>query len=500
MKTIFKKGAWMLLSIFMIMACSPLNNDDYSLGSLDTVNPEQVSFTMTKSDRSDNIINFTNTSDIKYPVTVAWNLGNGAKGNKKTMEGQYPQKGDYTVTLTLYAADGSSATKSVVVQIADDDFGLIDTPAYRNLTGGIENTLGKIWVFDQYNNYAKEVADATGLTIKGHLGLGPQGSYGQEWWGAAPNEKNTWTMYDFKFTFIQEGVQFKIKNKGQGYGRKSASASVGGYTVTNVDGDDATFTFNGGNFNFSILEGGKYPQMTLSDNSFMGYYAGSQVYDIVYQTNEVMCLRVNNTVEGQDWVFVYCLEELNVSEPPLVKEPKAIPLSENFEGKTLGVPFIAQDMGGKSGVIDNPLPLPINESDKVYRYQKSGAFYSNLSFVAADYKFELTQQNKIRLKVYIPSYNDYTTSNAVAGEWIAESRLLPMVAVKLQDNDKGDMSWDGQTEIVKKDLVTDKWIELEFDFSNVKDLKTYDKIVIQFGGEGHAGAGFFFFDDFKLSE
>ena len=208
--------------------------------------------------------------------------------------------------------------------------------------------------------------------------------------------------------------------------------------------------------------------MTLSDNSFMGYYAGSQVYDIVYQTDEVMCLRVNNTVEGQDWVFVYCLEELNVSEPPLVKEPKAIPLSENFEGKTLVVPFVAQDMGSKSGVIDNPLPLPINESDKVYRYQKSGAFYSNLSFAAADYKFDLTKQNKIRLKVYIPSYNDYTTSNAVAGEWIAESRLLPMVAVKLQDNDKGDMSWDGQTEIVKKDLVTDKWIELEFDFSNVR--------------------------------
>ena len=219
MKTIFKKGAWMLLSIFMIMACSPLDNDDYSLGTLDTVNPEQVSFTITKSDRSDNIINFTNTSDIKYPVTVAWNLGNGAKGNKQTMEGQYPQKGDYTVTLTLYAADGSSATKSVVVQIADDDFGLIDTPAYRNLTGGIENTLGKVWVFDQYNNYAKEVADATGLTIKGHLGLGPQGSYGQEWWGAAPNEQNTWTTYDLKFTFIQEGVHFKIMNKGQGYGR-----------------------------------------------------------------------------------------------------------------------------------------------------------------------------------------------------------------------------------------------------------------------------------------
>lgn len=500
MKTIFKRIMWTLLSIFMIIACSPLDKDDYSLGSLNSVSSEQINFSIVKSDRSDNIIIFTNTSDINFPVTLAWDLGNGTKGNKKSMEGQYPQKGDYTVTLTIYAADGSSATKSVVVKIAEDDFSLIDTPAYRNLTGGIENKEGKVWVFDQYNNFSKEVADATGLAIKGHLGLGPQNSYGQDWWGAGPNEKDTWKMYDFKFTFIQEGVQLKIDNEGLGYGRKASSASVGGFNVTNVVGDDATFTFNGGGFNFSIDESGKYPQMTLSGNAFMGYYAGSQVYDIVYQTDKVMCLRVDNTVESQDWVFVYCLEELNIAELPLVKEPKAIPLSEDFEGKDLKVTFVAQDMGDKSGVVDNPLPLPINVSNKVYRYQKSGSFYSNLSFVGSDYKFDLTKQNKIKLKVYIPSYNDYTTSNAVAGDWITESRLQPMVAVKLQDSDKGDMSWEGQTEIIKKNVVTDKWIELEFDFSIVKDLKAYDKIVIQFGGEGHGGAGFFFFDDFSFTE
>ena len=119
-------------------------------------------------------------------------------------------------------------------------------------------------------------------------------------------------MYDFKFTFIQEGVQFIIENDGLGYGRKASSESVGGYNVVEIDGDDAIFTFDGGSFNFSIDESGTYPQLTLSDNSFMGYYAGSQVYDIVYQTEEVMALRVNNTVESQDWVFVYILEELNI--------------------------------------------------------------------------------------------------------------------------------------------------------------------------------------------
>lgn len=500
MKNIFFKNIWLLMSLFLLAACSPQDIDDYSLGSLSTISTEQVSFSKTVSDKSDNIITFTNTTDVKTPVAIAWDLGNGTKGKSNKMTGQYPQKGDYTVTLTVYSSDGTAVSKSEVVSIQDDDFGLINTPVYRNLTGGVENTEGKVWVFDQYNNYSKEVAEATGLNINGHLGLGPQNSYGQEWWAAGPDEKNTTRMYDFKFTFIQENVQFIIENSGEGYGRNASSASVGGYNVTAVDGDDAFFTFNGGNFNFSIDEGEEYPQMTLSDNSFMGYYAGTQVYDIVYQTEEVMCLRVNNTVESQDWVFVYCLEELNISEPPLVKEPKAIPLSEAFEDAELSVPFVAEDLGDKSGVVDNPMLVPINESDKVYRYQRSNAFYGNLFFEAGDYKFDLTKQNKITLKVYIPSYNDYETSNDVAGEWIAESRLRPQLAVKLQDSDMGGNAWETQKEITIGDLEFDKWIELEFDFSEVADREDFDKIVIQFGAEGHSGLGFFFFDDFKFSE
>ena len=182
-----------------------------------------------------------------------------------------------------------------------------------------------------------------------------------------------------------------------------------------------------------------------------------------------------------------------------MKTPKVIPLTENFETEeTLN--FIGEDMGGKSGVVDNPAPVPVNESDKVYRYQKSDSYYSNLSFTTKDYTFDLTVQNKIRMKVYIPSYNDYTTVAGVAGEWITINQLQKQVAVKLQNSDKGGNAWETQTEIVKKDLATDKWIELEFDFSEVKDRQDYDRIVIQFGAEGHAASGIFFFDDFMFVE
>ncbi|MDD4632667.1 MAG: PKD domain-containing protein [Proteiniphilum sp.] len=501
MKNKIKQLSGMLLLLFIMAACSPQELDNYGLDSMATLTDDQVSFTQTVSPSSDNMVTFTSTTQLPASsvYTLRWDLGNGSSGNKASVTGIYPFAGDYTVTLSIHFPDGSVAKKSVVVNFEDNDYSLLDTPAYRNLTGGADDADGKTWVFDQHNNFAAEVAAATGFAISGHMGLGPINSFGQSWWGAAANDKASWTLYSYKFTFIQNGVQLKIENSGDGYGRKAVS-SAAGFNVTGTSGDDAFFPYPGGDYTFSIDESGTHPKLTLSGNAFMGYYCGHQEYEIVYQTEEVMALVVHNQVEQQDWCFVFCREELNVPAPPVAKELKAIPLSEDFEGDEV-LAFKQEDMGGaaKSAVIGNPVPLPINESSKVYRYWKSTGFYSNLSFTAPDYKFDLTTQNKVRMKVFIPSFNDYTTENTVAGDWIANKKLLPQLAVKLQDGDH-PAPWEGQTEIVKANLELDKWLELEFDFSTVANREDYDRIVIQFGAEGHAGPGFFYLDDFEFSE
>ena len=507
---------WMLL--LAVASCSPQELDDYAMNEVAVLTDSEVSFTQTVSPTSDNMITFTSTTALPATgvYTIRWDLGNGASGNKPVITGLYPFAGDYTVTLSIHFSDGSVAKKSIVVSFAENDYSLVDTPVYRNLTGGADDADGKTWVFDQYNNYVAEVAAAlapmkaeypeadrgVAYAIKGHMGVGPQGSRGQDWWGAAANDKQAWEMYSSRFTFIQNGVQLKIvKNGNEGYGRKPSAASVGGFNVHKTVELDAFFTYSGGDYTFSIDESGKFPILTLSDNAYMGYYAGSQQYEIIYQTDKVMALRVNNTVEGQDWVFVYCLEELNVDAPPPPKELKAIPLFVDFEGSEI-LTFNLDDMGGaaKSAVIGNPAPLPINESAKVYRYWKSTGFYSNLSFTAPDYKFDLSTQNKVRVKVFIPSFNDYTTEYAVAGDWIANKKLQPQLAVKLHNSEKGGDAWQTQTEVVKANLEKDKWLELEFDFSAVANREDYDKIVIQFGAEGHAGPGFFYLDEFEFGE
>lgn len=486
------------MAVLLFAACSPQEDAKYTLGDMSPVTDDQVSFTITPTTTSANIVTVANTTPAKGVYSVQWKLADNTTQKANSIVLTYPQKGDYAITLTIFNPDGTTASKTQTIHIAADDFSLISTPAYVNLTGGAANASGKTWVFDQYNNFAAEVKAATGLAISGHLGLGPEGSYNQSWWGAGANEKASWKMYDFKFTFIQNGVQFKIVNSGEGYGRVKSMAT-GGFTMTGSNGDDAFFTYNGGNYNFIINESGKYPQLKLSGNSFMGYYCGTQNYDIIYETDKVMALRVDNAIEGQDWVFVYCIPELNKPKPPVVKDLLAVPLSENFESATPKVNFQSETMGALTTFsYSNPAPVPINQSAKVFLYQKSSDLYSNVFYIAPN-RFDLSTQNKIKVKVFIPSYNYYTTSNATAGSWITNDKLLPQLSVKLQNSLLVGNAYTTQTEIIQGNLVKDKWLELTFDFSGVSTRTDYDKIVVQFGAEGQTGMGIFFMDDFSFN-
>lgn len=491
MKNKIKYGMWVLLSLFIVASCSPQESDKYSLGVLDTVTQDMVSFSTVPTTKSANEIVFTNTSNINAPVAVKWDLGNGVKATSQTITTQYPEKGDYTVTLTLYAADGSSASKSQVVHIENDDFSLINTPAYTNLTGGAEKLEGKTWVFDQYHD--------------GHFGVGPADADSPSWWQCPADGKDGSSLYTQKFTFYQQGTKMKWENNGYVYTNAAGVAGLGNPAgvIENPGGVgdfDVPYVPDAAGYTFKLNEDAM--TLELSGGAFFGFYTGTSTFKIYSLTETELYVKCVSTVEpGNSWWFRLIPEELNVAEPPIVKTPKAIPLAETFESEPFSVNFQSETMGSltKAGYA-NPAPVPINQSSKVFLYQKSNDFYSNIFWVAADYKFDLTTQNKIRLKVFLPSYNDYTTDNNVAGSWIANAKLLKKVAVKLQDSSLGGNAWTTQTEVVKENLTTDKWLDLVFDFSSVADRQDYDKIVIQFGGEGHSGSGIFFFDDFSFSE
>lgn len=500
MKNKIKIACLALMTVFAFAACTPQEFDEYDLGTSTSVTADQMTFSYTTASTSNNVLIFSNTSQIKGIYSYTWDFGNGATGKTNPATAIYPDKGTYRVSLTIKTPDGNTITASQDIVIANDDPSLLDTPNYRNLTGGVDEAEGKVWVFDQNNLYVGEAAQGSGKAVTGHMGLGDFGSYGQGWWGAGPNNKEAWKLYDFKFTFTQNGLHLNIANEGLGYGR-NALIGTAGFTATEVEDDDATFNYPGGDYTFSLDESGEYPKLTLSGNAFFGYYAGTQEYEIIYLTEEVLAVCAHNGVEGQDWVFVLIREDLNVSEPPVVKELREVPLSDDFEGSEPLIAWAYEDMGElTSPAYQNPAPVTVNLSAKVFLYQKTDAFYSNISYTTTDYLFDLKEQNKIKMKVYLPGYNDYVTGGEVAGDWITNNKLLRKVAVKLQDSSQGGNAWETQTEIVKTDLETDQWLELEFDFSEASAKKDYDRIVVQFGDEGHSRPGIFFFDDFEFTK
>lgn len=473
---------WAISLLFI--ACEPQEMDDYGMGKM--VSESDATFSVTPKVDKPNVVIFENTSSL--PGVAVWNLGNGSKGKGQSVSGEYPFAGTYEVAMTLYTQDGS-ATKKFSLVVAEDDLSLLEHPLYTALTGGAEKLEGKTWVFDQYN--------------KGHFGVGPVDDVAPSWWAAAPNDKLECSLYKNIFTFKQVGVELNWTNEGYVYtnGAGLPGLAALGYNKTVVPpaGDfDVEFS-PAANYTFSLNTTDS--TLTLSDGAFFGHYAGSSVYEIISLTETEMYLKVRSIAEsGNGWWYRFIPEELNVAPPPVVLPLKEIPLFEDFEGEELSVEFVGEAMGNLTmAAYHNPAPVPINPSSKVYLFEKkAGEFYSNISFVAKGYKFDLTEQNQITLKVFIPGYNDYTSENNKAGDWITNNLLQASIAVKLQNADLEGNAWQTQTEILKTGLETDKWLELTFDFSNIADRKDYNKILIQFGTEGHDGGGIFFFDDFAF--
>ncbi len=173
---------------------------------------------------------------------------------------------------------------------------------------------------------------------------------------------------------------------------------------------------------------------------------------------------------------------------PIVQKPiQAANLSDDFQG-TANFTWNAENINFTSPY-DNPAKFPVNTSAKVGYYEKrtgDDGQYGNLN-VTLPYRFDLAAKNKIRLKVFIPGGNDFTT-------------LQPKVSVKLQNSLLGGDAYKTQIEIVKTIAATDynKWIQLEFDYSASAAQTLYDKIVVQLGGEGHPAPGIFYVDDFEF--
>jgi len=388
MKQIMKFTFMSVVVALGLSACTSQDIKDNLANNL-RITDDQVSFSYATSPKSDNILIFTNTSTAQAPYSFQWDLGNGVTSKDNSPTGMYPDAGDYTVTFTAYGADGSSVVKSQTIHIAKDDPTLFDSPTYRSLTGGMDSINGKTWVLDRYNLYTNVVKNKFSK-VAGHIGLGPiydptdpGSTFSQEWWSAGPDEKsydNTlasvgygWTIYDWRITFKLDGLQMHIETApesepdgGTGYGRASLDGK--GFNSIWKNADDMAFKYAGGDYTFTLMdpeEEGKYPDLTLSGNAFMGYYVGTQDYNIIYIDDDVMALYAVNNADGQGWIFVF----INAS----LQKNMTIPDDQVSFEMTQGSNEFTYNYSVSVGVNDIPYTVQIDFGDGTTSTDLSGS-------------------------------------------------------------------------------------------------------------------------------
>ena len=314
MKSIFKASLILSVATALLFGCAPLDKDDYKLGA--PVDESQLSFTFSPSASSSNIIVLKNTSSTAG--VALWDLGNGstAKGDEVTVS--YPFKGDYSVAMSLYTP-GGSATISKVISIAEDDYGLLDTPGFNALTGGANAAEGKTWVFARYT--------------RGHFGVGDVNAApevnGPAWWQCDPNGKDGCSLYDNEYTFIQRGTKLIWKNQGYIYTNENgmnhlgipgtANPAVGDFDVPYTPADNLTFSLDEDNMT-----------LTLGGNAFFGFYTGESVYHIMRLTEHEMYVWCGSAAEpGNAWYFILVpKDELKEPDPDPVIPPDPKPEPE----------------------------------------------------------------------------------------------------------------------------------------------------------------------------
>lgn len=462
-----KTSIWLSLCLMLAIIGACKKDDTIKdLGAAPTA--DQVKFSTTPTSSNANIVNFKNESP---GFRAMWDFGNGATAEGNDVQASYPLAGNYTVKLTI-VTDGGYASSTKTVTIAATNPAMLTDPAFTTLSGGLGNATGKTWIIDQ--------------TQPGHLGVGPIASQFPDWYQAGPNEKAGLGFYDDEMTFNMNALKYTYANNGTTFANASNAPGIGG-PVGTVDPNVNYTPPTNLTWLVTTINGNKY--ITISNNGFISYYLGVSQYQILSLTEDEMWLRsLDKSNAGNAWYLKLIRKGfVRPVVPPVQKPMQAADLSDDFQ-TTSNITWTAENMDFVRSY-DNPSKFPLNTSAKVGYYEKrtgDDGQYGNLN-VTLPYRFDLTTKNKIKMKVFIPSGNDFT-------------KVKSTVSIKLQNSLLGGNAWQTQIEIVKTILPAqyNTWIQLEFDYSGSSAQTLYDKIVVQLGGEGHPHPGIFFIDDFEF--
>ncbi|WP_281616322.1 PKD domain-containing protein [Flammeovirga sp. SubArs3] len=501
---------WLILGIiaFAFGACD--DNETTVTGPTGTL-------TYTQAEGADYEVTFT----IENPVDVlsySFDFGDGSTANsgETSVTHTYVETGDFDVVVTLNSASDQAQLKTTVTVTTIDVSGICNSEYYTLLTGGCVNDgpgEGKTWKLS--NAY-------------GSHGVGPADGEEAVWWNS---EYDHWNGNNGEGFAMPETMESRFT-----FGVVPNTMAVSAtHQINNwqTDGEATPFhdyqaTYGGeSSYGYSITEEEGKMYLNIANGGYMAYYqevdgATPTKYEIVTLTETELYVRYLNVLnynDGEDKNYRYLryVQEDVVEEAPeeVVKDLEYRAISASFNGTmdaTVGDETIA--FINEADIVTAFVADPTDDGVQVLSYTKNGTVDDVQ--VTLNHRMDLSTNNTFKLKVYFPSSNDYETVDDSAEDWTdSEGKLASMVNLKLYDTKMGGNAWHTEATVRVSDDTRDEWVELEFSYDGLEvtnrndqsivwedaaESDTYDKIIIQIGGEGHKRSGTFYIKDFELVE
>jgi len=262
MKNLFKYTMGVLVAGAMMTACSPDSFDGADPKGIPTM--DGVDFNISVDQETNQMIATYTPQSGTYPV---WILNGSTYSTLQEVGYQNPEAGTYSIEMKLGNRNGFSQ-KSITKTFTFNETKIDYSADFRRLCD-------KEWRIAN-----KELA---------HMGCGPAGTAGTEWWAAQPNDKKDFGVYDDRITFTA------TTRKGGSY---SYSAGEDGMTYVNYG---SAFNTEGATSDLDVALGNQ-----TSSWSF-------EIYD--WEDNEGNVTKQTYIQLGANTLFPYISSDAQYADP-----------------------------------------------------------------------------------------------------------------------------------------------------------------------------------------
>lgn len=262
------------LAALSLAACSPEDYDSVSEGGIPVASEAKVSCSV---DDETNTVSLTMDGQGQYvmwylPVDGKEITKNPVYSTSNPLNKIWTAAGDYTVFYRIGNKNGLSQGMGQV------SFSIKNS--LTNYDALYAKLCGKEWRIDN--------------TEKGHMGCGPSGSVGTEWWSAAPNEKKDFGLYDDRLTFSKDGTYtYDPGEGGTVFVNKECTA-----LPSDGSGEDFTVAVEKQETSYSLTTEGESIYVTFPAKTLFPYIIEDAAY------NEELRFRIES-ISGSKLELVY---------------------------------------------------------------------------------------------------------------------------------------------------------------------------------------------------